>query len=690
MKPASRQIHLKQCGAIAVACGLVLAFCAPSALHAASAVFTGIDVAGSEKGLALTLSADAPFSLSVTVKGPGKNGLAAVVSVRCAGAIYGLDEFSFTEFPEACPIRRMAASESPAANSFELFIGMNVASDKQVLTRQKGNKWIILLSHEPCAVFSWSATPKAASAAARPAAADNGQSRLTDVTMLTRDRVERLTFQFDRPTVMRLKREPDRVVVLFVNTTSNLSAQRLTPPSAQLSHVDLKQVAHGGTIWLGASVYMRKTPAAGVLLQAFSDRLVISFATDTAASLSLWSAKQGPVMTYPFVNIPQYPVDYRSMEEKARTDLAAKPDGGAATFAVRDVERQQKTTPAAQPQPEEKEPPPAAAPAAAARPAPPAPPAPMQQAKVGNEPSAPVRLLVVKNNVNLRAGPSSSDSILCRLGLGVTATLVSKKEGWVRISTQEASGWVSSSMVVDSMRAPKELIDKAAELRARQEKAAAAAEKAAMQAAQKEKLLEEQKAQKQKLLEEQEVKKQTEREAREAREAREKSEKAQKQAQQDLVAKAAAARDSVLRYNAAQQDSIEKAKRKEGPRLVEYHVFGRDPFLPLSRDPNSPIPNVEDLNLVGILYDQADRIGLLEDKQDKSRAYALRENDPVQNGYVLRVQPDKVLFLINELGISRTYALKLSREAAGRTEDRGHSKDIQNIPKSLPGENGKN
>ena len=162
MKPASRQIHLKQCGAIAVACGLVLAFCAPSALHAASAVFTGIDVAGSEKGLALTLSADAPFSLSVTVKGPGKNGLAAVVSVRCAGAIYGLDEFSFTEFPEACPIRRMAASESPAANSFELFIGMNVASDKQVLTRQKGNKWIILLSHEPCAVFSWSATPKAA------------------------------------------------------------------------------------------------------------------------------------------------------------------------------------------------------------------------------------------------------------------------------------------------------------------------------------------------------------------------------------------------------------------------------------------------------------------------------------------------------------------------------------------------
>ena len=66
--------------------------------------------------------------------------------------------------------------------------------------------------------------------------------------------------------------------------------------------------------------------------------------------------------------------------------------------------------------------------------------------------------------------------------------------------------------------------------------------------------------------------------------------------------------------------------------------------------------------LVGVLYDQVDRIGLFEDKQDKTKAYALRENDPVQNGYVLRVQPDKVLFLINELGISRTYALKLTKE----------------------------
>jgi uncharacterized protein YgiM (DUF1202 family) len=623
--------------------------------HAASAVFSGIDIAGSDKGLALTLSADAPFTLSITQKGPGKNGLSAVVSVRCQGAIYGLDELSFTEFPAACPVRRMAVSENTAANSLELFVGMNIVPDKQIQAKQKGNRWIILLSHEPVpSAFSWSSTPPAPSAAAsRPSAQaaqgalDNGQSRLTDVTMLTRDRVERLTFQFDRPTIMRLKRESDRVVVLFVNAMSTLAAQRLTPPSSQLSSIDLKQVAHGGTMWLGASIYTRQATSSGVLLEAFSDHLVVSLATDSAASLTMWSARQGKTVSYPFVNIPRFEVDYRSMEEKARTDLAGTVNG-ASTFAVGDNERQPEKVAVAPPLAEERE----AAPRAAAPQAP----------AVASEPAATVRVLVAKNSVNLRAGPSSTDSILGRLAQGTAATLVEKKGGWSRISAQEASGWVSAAMVIDSSRAPRELLDKAAELRGRQLKAVFAAEAAAKLAAQKEKLLEEQKAQKQKLLEEREAKKQAARQALEAKEKLALDQKAQKQAQQELAAKTAAARDSVLRYNAAQQDSIEKAKRKAGPQLVEYHVYGRDPFLPLSRDKESPVPDVEDLNLVGILYDQADRIGLFEDKQDKTRAYALRENDPVQNGYVLRVQPDKVLFLINELGISRTYALKLAKE----------------------------
>jgi hypothetical protein len=685
MKQAQKQ-HGRRRGARGAAIAAVVAslLLVPgvSVAFAASAVLGGIDIAGSEKGLLLTLSADAPFSTALQQKGAGKNGLTAVVSIRCSQAIYGLDEFSFTEFPAACPVRRIAVNESPASGSIELLVGLTIAPDKQLRSKQKGNKWIILLSREPSESFSWSAVPPPggagpSSAPARPPSApqgaqasqgslDNGQSRLADITMLARDRVERFTFQFDRATVMRVKREADRFVILFVNAASSLAAQRFTSPSAQLSGIELKQVAHGGTMWLGASLYLKDPADAGVVLQAFSDRLVIYCATDSLQRLSVWSARTGPGMSYRFVKIPQFEPDYRGMEEKAKNDLATTVSEGASTFAIGDAERQpakaapvqeqaraSTSVPAAREETVQKE-------------------APAQPSVVTKEPVI-VRLLIVKNNVNLRSGPSSSDSVLCRLPIGTAASPLAKQGGWVKIGTGSASGWVTSAMVVDSSRAPKELLDKVAELRTKQLEKLAAEEKAAATKAEKEELaeerkaqkqkqVEEQQAQKQKQVEEQQAKKQAERAARETQETLAKEKKAQKDTEAQRTAQAARARDSVLKYNAAKQDSLEKAKRNQGPKLVEYHVYGRDPFLPLSRDQDSPVPNVEDLNLVGILYDQADRIGLFENKRDQTRAYALRENDPIENGYVLRVQPDKVLFLINEMGISRTYALKLTKE----------------------------
>jgi len=652
---------LKQYLMIPMALVVVFSACLSTA-HGASAVLGGIDITGSEKGLALTLSADGPFSVSLEQKpAAGKNGLAAVVSIRCTKAIYGLDEFSFMDFPGACPVRRIAVSESPAEAAIEITIGMTAAPDKQLLSKQKGNTWIILLSRQSFPGFAWTSLPSASAGAksatpAKVSIPDNGQARLTDVTMLARDRVERFTFLFDRTTVMRLKREADRVVVLFVNATSDLASQRLTPPSTQVADIELKQVAHGGTIWLGASLDFHSGAGTEAILQAFSDRLVIYCATDSLERLAMWSAKQGSGTVYPFVKMPRLPVDYKGMEEKARTDLAKTVEEGASTFAVRE---ENPTAAAAGPPsalahetPEQVTPEPASQ-----RVNPP--PSPPQAMATKKEPPAAVRLLVAKNNVNLRSGPSASDSLVARLAIGAGASPLARKNGWIQIRTIEATGWVMQAMVVDSSRAPRELLAKIEQGRRQQLEKVAAEERAAQVASQKEKLALEQKAAKQKQHEEALAKKQVEKEAL----ANRASElKAQQQAQKELAAKAAAARDSVIRLKAAQlQDSIERAKRN-APKLVEYHVYGRDPFLPLSRDHDSPVPAVEDLNLVGILYDQADRIGLCEDKNDKARAYALRENDPVQSGYVLRVQPDKMLFLINEMGISRTYALKLVKE----------------------------
>jgi phage repressor protein C with HTH and peptisase S24 domain len=91
----------------------------------------------------------------------------------------------------------------------------------------------------------------------------------------------------------------------------------------------------------------------------------------------------------------------------------------------------------------------------------------------------------------------------------------------------------------------------------------------------------------------------------------------------------------------------------------------RDPFRPLINEEkmyNTPIdqrvPNVEGLRLVGIIEsDDAGNRALFEDNVGYS--YMLKSGDKVRNGYVLRVESDRVFFQIFEYGWSRTLALKM-------------------------------
>jgi uncharacterized protein YgiM (DUF1202 family) len=598
--------------------------CCACTLHAASAVLSGLDIVGSARGVALTLRADAPFPVKLEEKPFSKNAGTVLVAVHCTDVIYGLEDFEFTSFPAGCPVSRIAVSESPAGNSIDLVLAVAGSLDRPAVAKQKDAKWIILLSHESAPDFSWSAAPQPKPAAVpakqMPSAKQPGESRLTDISVLVRDKVELLTFSFDGPTAMRLKRDQDNLVVLFVNATSGLPITRVSPPNDPTSVIDLKQIAHGGTLWLGASVSMAQPALHSALMQAFADRLVIYTVRDSLQSLSLWSAAKGQSVQYNFVELPRFDVDIEGMKKKAVTDLSTDLPR-AKTFAIREEEAARAVPTAAAPDVA-----PAMAPAASAA-APVAPRAP-----------AVVRFIVTKDNVNLRTEASAGSAVVSKLAAGTVATLVAKKPEWVKVRTGDTAGWVSAAMTADSARAPKAVLDNIDRLvRARLAREKAAEEKAARGQAAKEKAQQEKLA-KQKLAADREAQKKADKESR------------------------AAARDSLVRYTAAAQESVQTVKNVIARKLVEYHVYGRDPFLPLSEDEDTKVQNVEDLTLVGILYDQSDRIALFETSKGREKALALRENDPVQNGYVLRIQPDKVLFLLNELGISRTYALKLTRE----------------------------
>jgi L-lactate utilization protein LutC len=101
--------------------------------------------------------------------------------------------------------------------------------------------------------------------------------------------------------------------------------------------------------------------------------------------------------------------------------------------------------------------------------------------------------------------------------------------------------------------------------------------------------------------------------------------------------------------------------KTEAKRVIKYNAIGRDPFLPLANDTtgDSDGANVEHLKLVGVLIDNTEEIALFEDVRADKKPFALRVNDPVDHGKVLKIYKDKVVFLITEYGISRSYTIRL-------------------------------
>jgi hypothetical protein len=112
------------------------------------------------------------------------------------------------------------------------------------------------------------------------------------------------------------------------------------------------------------------------------------------------------------------------------------------------------------------------------------------------------------------------------------------------------------------------------------------------------------------------------------------------------------------------KDSAAPSSQPKKEKKVVYHRIGRDPFAPIDPDDlvQEGLLNVENSILVGVLFDNSERVALLEDQAQGGVAYALRENDPVTKGKVLRIQKDQVVFLITEMGISHSFTLKLKNK----------------------------
>jgi hypothetical protein len=114
-------------------------------------------------------------------------------------------------------------------------------------------------------------------------------------------------------------------------------------------------------------------------------------------------------------------------------------------------------------------------------------------------------------------------------------------------------------------------------------------------------------------------------------------------------------------------DDAKQTQIDEKNRIV-YHTFGvRDPFVPLDPGDAENGLNIDQMKVVGIIFSKSKRMVVLEHVSQSGLSVALKEGDPIQNGRVLRIEKERVIFLLEEFGQTREFALRLQAPKGDRT-----------------------
>lgn len=102
--------------------------------------------------------------------------------------------------------------------------------------------------------------------------------------------------------------------------------------------------------------------------------------------------------------------------------------------------------------------------------------------------------------------------------------------------------------------------------------------------------------------------------------------------------------------------------QKEEPQkiVISYKKYGRDPFLPLNvKNLAKPsMPKIDDLALIGVIYSDApgaQNFALFEEKvKGKSTTFSLKEGEPIEDGKLLHIEENRVVFLMREADFTYT------------------------------------
>ena len=122
----------------------------------------------------------------------------------------------------------------------------------------------------------------------------------------------------------------------------------------------------------------------------------------------------------------------------------------------------------------------------------------------------------------------------------------------------------------------------------------------------------------------------------------------------------AAAAADIEEEEAVVQDTASEEDQRTS---FSYRRRGRDPFLPLDRSSfiREGLPNINNISLVGVLFDSRNSVALFEERRNNEiTAFSMRVGDPVVSGKLLRIEANKVIFLLREATFSYTIEMELN------------------------------
>ncbi len=592
-------------------------------------MLSGMEIISGTKGTILSLRSDNP--IKCTVSNPAK----ALVRIVIPGCVYGLEEFSYSKFGKESPVASIIAVEKKDGSAIVLTVTLKEAIGDVPAVKIKNRDTYILLSRNAGNAYSWKAVsvPKPAAVVTKE---DQGElkavsveensynstedktvnssiGKLIDIAMVCREQVCRVNFKFSGNVLKDVYRNHDSLICTFSKVENGLVKKSFDLfPQTVYRKVLLSENKKDKKVIAKVIIDTAAYQAMVNIVFEDSSQFTVMALNKESSYNAFWNAHSGAVWEHELTHVKPFEVDLRKLGERAEKDAAVNiPDGpvfrigdfysGPSEGKIEQIEIAGNGV-------EEKQQSDATAAGKSAE---------VTQNTPGEDSLHKSKLegsdMVVINadEVNIRRGPSVNSPAIAKAMRGMTAFRKKTANNWTQITLNGSTGWINNRFVLSPEIVGEE----------KENQIDPVVESSLFQLQKKE-------------------------------------------GSTTNLSSFSVPNDSIAIQKVSQllrDDIVFSDENEVLNNVIRYTQKGRDPFIPLLRDSllQRGKASIEQLSLVGVLIDGREKVALFEDRGRKNFAVTLRESDAVENGKLLKIFPDRVVFLLTEFGISRSFTLHL-------------------------------